>query len=473
MQPAEAAHAERLLKELQRREQRNRIDQFFATPANRAGYPKHMEFFEAGATFRERALFGANRIGKTEGVLCYESSLHLTGQYPSWWRGKRFNRPVNWWLGGDTSTTVRDIVQQKMLGKLGQTGTGLIRGDCIVDTTNKRGVPDAVENVIVKHVSGGKSVLQFKSYDQGREAWQGTEQDGIGLDEEPPADVYSEAVIRTMTTGGMILATFTPMKGLTEVTQSFLDADKSASKFMCTATWDDVLHLDEKTKKELWDSIPPHERQARAKGIPTIGVGKIYPVDVESLLIDPFELPKHWPKGYGMDVGWNRTACVFGALDRDSDVLYLFSEHYMGQAEPAVHASSIRARGEIVGFIDPASRGRSQHDGSQLIELYRTEGLQLQIADNAVEAGIYDVYQRMTSGRLKIFRTLVNLQKELGVYHRDEHGKVVKTNDHLCDALRYLARAHAQMSYTNSSGNFATTSSGQRYLTSLPRRYRG
>lgn len=473
MHPADAAHAERLLKELRRREQRNRIDSFFTTPQNRAGYPVHMAFFEAGATHRERLMMAANRIGKTESLLCYETALHLTGQYPDWWRGKRFNRPVNWWLGGDTSTTVRDIVQQKMLGKLGQTGTGILRGDCLLDTTNKRGVPDAIENAIVRHVSGGKSVLQFKSYDQGREAWQGTEQDGIGLDEEPPADVYSEAVIRTMTTGGMILATFTPMKGLTEVTQSFLDADKSSSKFVCTATWDDVLHLDAATKKELWDSIPPHERQARAKGIPTIGVGKIYPVDVEGLLVGPFELPKHWPKGYGMDVGWNRTAALWGALDRDSDVLYLYSEHYMGQAEPAVHASAIKSRGEITGFIDPASRGRSQHDGSQLIQLYRDEGLILQLADNAVEAGIFDVYQRMTTGRLKIFRTLENLQKELGVYHRDDQGKVVKKNDHLLDCLRYLVRAHAQMSYTNASGNFATTSSGQRYLSSLPRRYRG
>jgi hypothetical protein len=201
-------------------------------------------------------------------------------------------------------------------------------------------------------------------------------------------------------------------------------------------------------------------------------VGKIYPVDLESILIDPIDLPKHWQKGYGLDVGWNRTAAVWGALDRDSDVLYLYSEHYMGQAEPAVHASAIKGRGKMTGFIDPASRGRSQHDGEQLISLYRQEGLMLLEADNAVEAGIFDVYQRMTSGRLRIFRTLTNLIKELGIYHRDEHGKIVKKNDHATDAMRYLVRALAHLTYAG-EGHYATNSQGVRYMTSLPRRRYG
>ena len=462
-------YAEALLKELKRKRSRNKIDGFYPDAENRAKYPIHMEFFRQGRTVRERLLFGANRIGKSEGVLCYEIALHMTGLYPDWWDGRRFNRPVKVWIGGDTSTTVRDIIQQKLIGDLGSTGTGMIRGDLIVDTTNKRGVPDAVEIVKVKHVSGGVSVAALKSYDQGREAWQGTEQDIIGLDEEPPGDVYSEAVIRTMTTGGMVLSTYTPMKGLTAVTREFLRLDKPQSKWYCTATWDDVGHLTEKDKQELWDTIPIHERDARTKGIPTIGVGKIYPVDMETLLIDPMEIPKHWAKGYALDVGWNKTAALWGALDRDSDTLYLYSEHYQGQAEPAVHASAIKGRGKMTGFIDPASRGRSQHDGQQLIQMYRDEGLTLLPAENAVEAGIFTVYQRMTSGRLKVFKTLSNLQKELALYHRDEHGKIVKSDDHLCDTLRYLCMAHNQMSY-QSEGNYATNSSGVRYMTSLPNR---
>src|ERR1700675_2613798 len=161
-------------------------------------------------------------------------------------------------------------------------------------------------------------------------------------------------------------------------------------KYYITCDWNQVAHLDEATKKELWDSIPIHERDARSKGIPTIGVGRIYPVNIEEMLVDPFDLPKHWVRGYALDVGWNKTAALWGAVDRDSDILYLYSEHYQGMAEPAVHASAVKARGEMTGYIDPAAQGGSQTDGEKLIQLYRNEGLKLAIADNAKEAGIFD-----------------------------------------------------------------------------------
>jgi phage terminase large subunit-like protein len=472
MSPEDRYAAETIIRELERRKQRNKIDQFYPTPENRKGYPVHMAFFEAGKSYRQRLALAANRVGKTEGMGGYETVLHLTGLYPDWWPGKRFDKPGEWWIGGDTATTVRDIIQFKLLGNVGDFGTGLIPGHLLVDTTNKRGVPDAVENIYVKHASGGRAVAQMKSYDQGREAWQGTEKQGVWLDEEPPMNIYTEALTRTMTTNGIVLCTFTPMNGMTEVTTSFLDIDKPDSKFVCTATWDDALHLDAATKKEMLEQYPLHERDARSKGIPTIGVGKIYPVDVESMLVNPFDLPKHWVKGYALDVGWNKTAALWGALDRDSDTLYLYSEHYQGMAEPAVHASAIKGRGEMTGYIDPASMGGSQADGEKLIKLYRDEGLTLALADNkGKEAAIFEVYQRMTSGRLKIFKTLGNFQKELPLYHRDDKGTIVKKSDHLMDCLRYLVRAIPVLTYTNEkTGHYNTTQSGVQYRTSRPNR---
>ncbi len=123
----------------------------------------------------------------------------------------------------------------------------------------------------------------------------------------------------------------------------------------------------------------------------------------------------------------------------------------------------------MTGYIDPASKGGSQVDGEKLIKLYRDEGLILALADNAREAGIYDVYQRMTSGRLKIFSTLSNLQKELPLYHRDGNGGIVKKNDHLMDCMRYLVRAIPVLTYTNEKqGHYTTTQSGVQYRTSRP-----
>jgi hypothetical protein len=211
------------------------------------------------------------------------------------------------------------------------------------------------------------------------------------------------------------------------------------SKFVVMATWDDAPHLDEQAKKELWRSIPPFQRDARSKGIPQLGAGAIYPVPESDLVVEPFAIPDHWPRGYGMDVGWNATAAVWGTLDRETDTLYLYHAYKRAQAEPDTHASAIKQPGAwIPGVIDPASRGRSQKDGSQLVQMYKDLGLDLAFAQNAVEAGIYEVWQRMITGRLKVFRALTDWFTEFRIYRRDEKGRVVKEHDHLMDAMRYL-----------------------------------
>ena len=211
------------------------------------------------------------------------------------------------------------------------------------------------------------------------------------------------------------------------------------SKFVIMATWNDVPHLSQAEKDELWDSIPVYQRDARSKGVPQLGSGAIYPVPESEIVVAPFEIPPFWPRAYALDVGWNRTAAVWGALDRESETVYLYSEHYQGQAEPSVHAEAIRARGEwIPGVVDPAARGRSQKDGSRLIDHYHDLGLNLHRADNTVEAGIHRVYQRLSGGRLKVFANLHNWLGEFRIYRRDEKGKIVKENDHLMDATRYL-----------------------------------
>lgn len=211
------------------------------------------------------------------------------------------------------------------------------------------------------------------------------------------------------------------------------------TRFCVQIGWSDVPHLSKKQQDELLDAFPLHERDARAKGVPMLGSGRIYPVDEASLLIDPFPIPAYWPQAFGMDVGWKITSAIWGAWDRESDTLYLTGEHYMGQQPPQVHADAIKQRGDwMVGAIDPASAGANQLDGRNLLDVYRGLGLNLIEADNSVEAGILAGYRRMASGRLKVFRTLVNWTREYRIYRRDEKGKVVKENDHAMDGSRYL-----------------------------------
>ena len=206
----------------QDRRARNKIDSMYpdSGPYRRELYVKATKFFEAGRKYNERCAFGSNKSGKTT-MGSYETTLHLTGLYPPWWVGRRFETPTVGWACNNTNIDCRDINQFELLGMPNQVGTGMIPAACIINTKAKPSVPDAFETVYVRHVSGGQSMLQLKAYEQGREKFQGRNIHFIWADEEVPADIYSEMLMRIVTTNGIIYLTYTPLHGLTAVTRDF------------------------------------------------------------------------------------------------------------------------------------------------------------------------------------------------------------------------------------------------------------
>lgn len=445
--PATLPSLEALEYEMSRR-LKNKLSRMFPDEGvlRRELYPQHVKLFAAGATNSERLFIAANRVGKTTAG-AYEMALHLTGLYPEWWDGLRFKTPILAWAGGDTGKTTRDIQQLELLGPPSDYGTGMIPGELIVDTKSKQGLPDAIEIVYVRHVSGKVSRLLFKSYDQGRKSWQGTKPQFIWGDEEPPADVWVEIQARLMATtpgekGGSALLTFTPLEGWTEVVDSFLKDDPIRGpvpgRFYVQCDWTQVPHLSKEAVEDLIRKLPPHQLEARSKGIPSIGEGAVYPISESLIKCDPFEIPECWPRSYGLDVGWNMTAAMWRAHDRDTDTVYLYDEYRGEKAPPVVHVESIKSRGEwIRGVIDPASFGRGQRDGEQLIEDYKKLGLDLSSANNRVEPGILEMYNRMSLGKLKVWSRCVGFFEEIRLYRR-KNGQIVKEKDHSLDAGRYV-----------------------------------
>lgn len=228
---------EGFLKELWALEEREKYGRYASLfpdrgPLRRELYVKHMEFFRVGAHYRERCFMAGNRVGKTVAGT-YETRCHLTGDYPHWWQGRVFKTPIRAWAAGKTNETTRDIIQLELLGNItfeGQRklvdGTGIIEKHYLGQEPGqmswKAGVADLVDTIKVRHKTGGWSELGLKSYQQGRGSFEGTARHVIWFDEEPPLDVYNEALIRTATTNGIIMLTFTPLEGMSDVVQSFL-----------------------------------------------------------------------------------------------------------------------------------------------------------------------------------------------------------------------------------------------------------
>lgn len=210
-----------LLTERVRRIRRNRL-------ADYEPYPKQREFHEAGAIHRERLLMAANQVGKTLSGAA-EAAMHLTGRYPEWWQGRRFDGPVRGWVGSITGEVTRDNAQRMLVGpprERSAWGEGMIPGDALGRVSMKSGIPDALDGVLVRHESGGWSSIGFKTYEAGRQKWQGETLDFLWLDEEPPMDVYMEGLTRISATGGCVYMTFTPLLGMSDVVHMFLDSEK-------------------------------------------------------------------------------------------------------------------------------------------------------------------------------------------------------------------------------------------------------
>ena len=399
-----------------------------------------------GRLARQRLLMAANKTGKT---FCgaAEMAFHLTGKYPKWWKGYRFTGPIKAWAAGNTTANTRDIVQAELLGEPGDEedfGKGALPKDVILKWDRQPGIPNAVSTVTVKHASGKNSKCYLKSYEQGKQAWMGKAIDVVWMDEEPPQDIYSQALRASLKSGGLTYMTFTPESGMTNVVAQFMNNLKPHQQ-LYNATWDDAPHLDDEVKEEILAALPPHERKMRSEGIPVLGSGIVFPIDVEQIKRTAFAIPEHWSMICAIDFGYDHpTAAVWIAHDRDHDVAYVYDTYRKSGETPLVHAQAIKARGDWIPVIWP--HDGAQHDkgsGEPLAAIYRRQGMNMfpkhfenPEGGQGVEPGLMEMLQKFQTQRLLVFDHLGEFFEEMRMYHRKD-GKVVKERDDLMSAARY------------------------------------
>lgn len=425
-------------------------------------YPKQIEFCKATADKTEICLRAGNQVGKST-IGAIMMAIVLTGLYPDWWQGRRWDRPVRAWACGESRDAVRDVLQRKLCGPPGDEanfGTGTIPKHLLTGKILSHGAGGAFDKVFVRHVGGGTSELTFKSYDQERSKWQGESLDVIWCDEEPPIEHYFEALARTIATGGIVYSTFTPLQGLLGVLPRFSERSIEAmrDRLLIPMKMEDAEHLkDPATRERVLSRFPAHQRRARIDGLPLLGSGAEFTVPAENL-IAPFRLHGgkvvHETQGeyetrgltwlWGIDFGYNH---AFGAVllmwDRDTDIVYVMAELKMRGASAPMHASRMKAIAANVPVAWP--HDGAAHDkgsGEQLADIYRREGLNmlsrhatLTKGGYSFEASLAELKLRIEDGRLKISPACLELTEEYSNYHRKD-GLIVKVNDDLLSALR-------------------------------------
>jgi phage terminase large subunit-like protein len=412
-------------------------------------YPKQRMFHDAGARHRERLFMAGNQLGKSLAGAA-EVACHLTGLYPEWWHGRRFAHAPAGWAAGVTGETTRETIQRLLMGR-DDGATGLLPAGLIEETSMGLRA-GCLARIKVRHAQGGVSTLVLKSYEKGRRKWQGETLDFVWFDEEPPAEIYAEGLTRTAATGGLVFLTFTPLLGMSEVVSRFL-LETSPDRHVTRLTIEEAPHIPPEERARILAGYRPHEREARARGVPQLGSGAVFPVKESDLVVEPFRVPRHWPQIAGLDFGWDHpTAAARLAWDREGDVLYVTDAYARREATPLEHAGALRLWGPSLPWAWPQDGlQRSKESGAPLAEQYRKHGLALlpshatfENGGTDLEAGLMEMLERMQTGRWKVFRGCEAWLAEFRLYHRKD-GQVVKRQDDVLSASRYamMMRRHA------------------------------
>jgi phage terminase large subunit-like protein len=426
-------------------------------------YPFQVDCHNAGADFQYRFLLAGQQIGKTVANLL-ETSYHLTGLYPDWWKGIRFDHAIEMWLGGQSTKKVRDNLQKKLLGDHddpSSIGTGWIPRELIGKTTRMAGIPGSLDAVKVMHVTGGWSDLGFKTYEQKVEEWMGETKDFIALDEEPGQEIFSQCVIRTLRKKGPILITATPEQGMTEVVSMFM-RDKKPGTWYAHAAMDDAPHYTPEGIDLALSIIPEREREMRRKGLPVFGTGPVFDATDEQIKCEPFPIPSHYHRIGAIDFGHDHPfASVHCAWDKENDVFYVYSLYTERGAIPLIHAAAINKHEKWIPIAWPHDGLNTEKgSGTSLAQIYRDNGVNLLSerftnppgegqeegqGGNKIWPGLIEMNQAMLTGKFKVFSNLSDWFIEKAGYHCDKKGDLVKKGEDLMSATRYayMSRRHA------------------------------
>ncbi len=414
-------------------------------------YEKQREFYRSVKKYSENCLMAGNQVGKTisEAV---EVAYHLTGDYPDDWEGLRFDKAPVIWVCGETGEVIRDTSQKYLVGRPGELDdpetdyTGLIPRRKIKHAQKAKNSNNLLDYLVVKHSTGKPAYCFFKAYAKGRQKFQGETIDLIWFDEEPPPDIYNEGMTRTNNGqhGRRGVLTFTPLLGMSDIVFNFLQ-DPSKQQNVVNMTISDAGHYSEEEKEAIIAGYPEHERDARAKGIPIMGSGRVFQIAEEFIKEDRIEwIPRWWRQIAGIDFGWDHpTGAVLIYHDPDVDVIHVRSAVRAKEHTPLMFAPLIRPWGNV-RFAWP--HDGLQHDkgsGVQLAEQYKAVGLKMlseratfEDGTSGVEAGIMEMSDRMKTGRLKVDSSLHEWFEEFRLYHRKD-GIIQKIRDDIMSATRY------------------------------------
>ena len=385
-------------------------------------------------------LLGGNRSGKTE-ALCADVAMTARDMHPHF----DTKHIKNLWVGSTTWQSVGEVLWKEKLKHY--IPASLIKN--IIWHNKQRGIPLYLE-------LHNEKVIEFKSYEQGREAFQARSIPYIALDEQASEGIWQECQMRVLDCDGVIRQALTPI-----IYQEYLKKIVDAPP---PEYWIGYANLNDNRRSRggfvpdhgidsLIQSWPESVRKTRIEGRFAAFAGVVFQEwNPEEHLVLPRDLPKSWEWYISIDFGYNNPFCAL-LVAKDPDGCYWFvDEHFQSHTLMQDHAKVLQKWKDKYPikdiFADHAAQDRAELDALGI----HTKAQKKNVV-RSIEAmsGALRIMGNNKS-RVKIFRDMANdprgcpnLIREIPAYRWAEKKEefnakeeVIKLDDHAVDAAKAL-----------------------------------
>lgn len=293
--------------------------------------------------------------------------------------------------------------------------------------------------------------IDFLTYETDLDKFGGVQRHWVGYDEPPPRPIRDEGLARLMRFGGFEMFAFTPVKAnVGWLKREIYKKRDSPDITLVRGSVRDNQHLDAATRDYFLNQLPNDLwRRAREFGDFVDVGGLIYDGFERAVVQEPFDpgFVQSLDVVVGIDNGVRNAGLVWVGFDTRG-VAFVFDERLVQDGTPADYVKAINETNGKWGIkdpsyvIDPASRQRNQVNAETVQSELMRLGIFTENGQNNVEAGVQQVRGRLQADRLFISPVCRGLRDEADDYAAEETEdgsfKVIKTNDHRLDALRYV-----------------------------------